>query len=146
MARTQNLSDASALPAKVVARKSLFSDIGLDFKPHPNTGDITTLRDLDAIKQSVKNLILTSPGERPFNPYLGSTVRSLLFEPADAFTAISLKRAIELTLLNYEPRIQVSDVEVEAQPDQYSYKISISYQVITTLDTGDVTFYLERIR
>jgi len=146
MARTQNLSDASVITAKVVARRSLYSDVDLTFKPHPNTGDVTTLRDIDAVKQSVRNLILTSPGERPFNPYLGSDVRGLLFEPVDNFTAISLRRAIELTLANYEPRIEVQSVEIEPQPDNYRYGVSISYRILTSLDTDNVTFFLERIR
>ena len=146
MARTQNLSDASVVTAKIVARKSLYSDVDLNFKPHPNTGDVTTLRDIDAVKQSVRNLILTSPGERAFNPYMGSGVRALLFEPVDSFTAISLQKAIELTLSNYEPRIEVQLVEVDPQPDKNRYGITISFRIVTSLDTDNVTFYLERIR
>lgn len=147
MARTQNLSDAIGDPTtKVVSRSSLYSDIDLSFKAHPNTGDITTSRDVEAIKQSVRNLISTNPGERPFSPTLGSRVRGLLFELVDPFTAISLKEAIKEVLLNFEPRIDVLEVSVIPEEDNNRYRISISYQIITSLSTGDVTFYLERIR
>ena len=87
MARTQTKSDVSG-KAIITSRSVLYSDFDLAFIKHPNTKDVTILKDLDSVKQSIKNLILTSRGERPFNPNLGSGIRALLFEPADFFTSI----------------------------------------------------------
>ena len=146
MPRTQNRSDLDTSRAKITARSSLYSDFHLDFTPHPNSGDITTLFDINSIKQSVKNLILTNKGERPFNPRLGSNVRGLLFEPADPFTALDIKEAIKETINNYEPRVKLLDVTVKDNSDANRYRVEIEFQILTTLETGDVSFYLERIR
>lgn len=146
MPRTQNLSDLDVTRAKITSRDTLYSDLDLAFKAHPNTGDVTTLKDINSIKQSVKNLILTSPGERPFNPQLGSGVRALLFEPVDAFTALDLKEAITLVLENYEPRVRVTGIDVQDEADNNRYRIYLSFQIVTTLQTGNVDFYIERLR
>lgn len=146
MPRTQNRSDLDTPRAAITARNSLYSDFDLNFTAHPNTGDVTTLYDINSIKQSVKNLILTNKGERPFNPRLGSNVRGLLFEPADPFTALDIREAIRETISNYEPRVKLLGVVVKDDADANRYSVEIEFQILTTLETGDVTFYLERIR
>ena len=146
MPRTQNQSDLDIERARITARTSLYSDLDFAFTPHPNTGDITTLKDINSIKQSVKNLILTSPGERPFNPNLGSGVRALLFEPVDQFTALDLQEAITLVIENYEPRVNLIEVSVIDDADNNRYRIQIQFQIVTSLQTGDVDFYIERLR
>jgi phage baseplate assembly protein W len=146
MPRTQNLSDLDVIKPKITKRTSVYSDLSLAFLPHPNTGDVTVLQDINAVKQSVRNLILTSPGERPFNPNIGSGVRALLFEPVDAFTAIDLKEAITLTIENFEPRIKLNEVKVFDEADNNRYRIEIEFIILTSLQTGDVDFYIERLR
>lgn len=146
MPRTQQLSDLDISKAKVTSQSSLYSDFSLVFAPNPNTGDIGKLYDINSIRQSVKNLVLTNMGERPFNPFLGSKVRSLLFEPVDTFTAIDLQKAIEDVLNNYEPRIKLIEVEVTGDIDENRYQIDIQFQIRTSLDLGEVNFYLERIK
>ena len=145
MARTQTRSDASG-KAVITSRKVLYSDFDLSFIKHPNTKDVTILKDIDAVKQSVKNLVLTSQGERPFNPLLGSNIRALLFEPVDDFTAFDIDEQVRQTIKNHEPRVRVLDVDVIAEADNNRFKLSIDFQMITNLDTGNVSFYLERIR
>lgn len=146
MPRTQVLSDLDVNRAKVTARDSLYSDFDLAFTPNPNTGDIGKLYDINSIKQSVKNLVLTSRGERPFNPLLGSDVRKLLFEPVDTFTAYDLRDAIITVLNNYEPRIRLIEVTVEGDIDSNRYHIDIEFQIRSSLAVGEVNFYLERIK
>ena len=107
---------------------------------------LTILKDLDAVKQSIKNLILTSRGERPFQPTLGSNVRALLFEPADYFTEFDLKEAIEETVLNFEPRVRLLNIDVTGEEDYNRFRVSIEFQMVTSLQTGSTEFYLERIR
>ena len=144
MARTQTKSDASR-KAVITSREVLYSDFDLSFISHPNTKDITILKDIDSVKQSVKNLILTNKGERPFNPRLGSKIRALLFEPVDEFTAFDIKEEVLITLNNFEPRIVVTNIEVISEPDFNRFKLSIDFQMVTNLDTGEVSFYLERV-
>ena len=145
MARTQTRSDSSG-KAAITSRKVLYSDFDLSFIKHPNTKDVTILKDIDAVKQSVKNLVLTAQGERPFNPLLGSNIRALLFEPVDDFTAFDIDEQVRQTIKNHEPRVRVLDVDVIAEADNNRFKLSIDFQMITNLDTGNVSFYLERIR
>ena len=145
MARTQTRSDASG-KAVITSRKVLYSDFDLSFIKHPNTKDVTILKDIDAVKQSVKNLVLTDQGERPFIPLLGSNIRALLFEPVDDFTAFDIDEQVRQTIKNHEPRVRVLDVDVIAEADNNRFKLSIDFQMITNLDTGNVSFYLERIR
>jgi len=146
MPRTQNRSDLDVKSSKISARESLYSDFDLAFKPHPNTGDISTLYDINSIKQSVKNLILTNRGERPFNPFIGSDVRGLLFEPADGFTAVSIQSAITDTIDTYEPRVELLNVDVTADVDNNRYAVEIEFRIVTNLQTESIQFYLERIR
>ena len=146
MPRTQNRSDLDVKSSQITARTSLYSDFDLAFKPHPNTGDITTLYDINAVKQSVKNLVLTNRGERPFAPNLGCDITGLLFEPADAFTAVSIKDAIRLTLDSYEPRVKIINIVVTPDQDNNRYAVEIEFQIITDLQIASIQFYLERIR
>jgi phage baseplate assembly protein W len=146
--RTQNFSDIS-LPlskSQVVARDSLYSDLNLSFIPNPVTGDINPVRDIEAIKKSVVNLILTNFYERPFQPEIGSGVRGLLFELADPITISDIEDAAQLVLENFEPRISVLEVIAVDDADNNSYTLSITFQILSTEQIADVTAVLERIR
>lgn len=145
MARTQTKSDANK-KAIITSRDVLYSDFDLSFLKHPNTKDVTILKDIDAVKQSVKNLVLTAQGERPFQPLLGSNIRSLLFEPVDDFTAFDIKEEVQTTLQNFEPRVKILNIDVVSEPDNNRFRLSIEFQMVTNLETGTASFYLERIR
>jgi phage baseplate assembly protein W len=146
--RTQNFSDIS-LPlgkSQVVARDSLYSDLNLSFIPNPVTGDINPVRDIEAIKKSVVNLVMTNFYERPFQPEIGSGVRGLLFELADPITISDIEDAAQLVLENFEPRISVLEVVAVDDADNNSYTLSITFQILSTEQIADVTAVLERIR
>jgi phage baseplate assembly protein W len=146
--RTQNFSDIS-LPlskSQVVARDSLYSDLNLSFIPNPVTGDINPVRDIEAIKKSVVNLILTNFYERPFQPEIGSGVRGLLFELADPITISDIEDAAQQVLENFEPRISVLEVIAVDDADNNSYTLSITFQILSTEQIADVIAVLERIR
>ena len=145
MARTQTKSDANK-KAIITSRDVLYSDFDLSFLKHPNTKDVTILKDIDAVKQSVKNLVLTARGERPLEPLLGSNIRTLLFEPVDDFTAFDIKEEVAITLQNFEPRARILNIDVVSEPDNNRFRLSIDFQMITNLQTGTASFYLERIR
>ena len=107
-----------------------FKDINMSFKVNPLTFDLIANTNETAIARSVRNLILTAPGERPFNPELGSQVSRLLFEPMDDITTEALKEQIENTINNYEPRVRLRQVIVKPNFDNNEYDISIRYDII----------------
>ena len=87
-----------------MARNSrIFADLDINFRKHPATDDVTMRYDEEAIKQSIKNLVMTNHYERPFHPEIGSQLRALLFEPASPLLVISLKQSITNTINNFEP-------------------------------------------
>jgi phage baseplate assembly protein W len=123
-----------------------FRDIDLNFQRHPVTNDIVKIEDVDAIKRSVKNLVQTNFYERPFHPELGCGVRDLLFENFTPITGIFLKRKIEEVLVNYEPRISLSQIAVDDDQDNNRLVIDIYFYVIGVPDPIQVTTFLQRLR
>ena len=104
------------------------------------------LKDDAAIKNSVKNLILTNFFERPFQPLVGANLRGLLFEPADAITKYELSDGIKQVLIDYEPRIRVSRVGIEDQSDRNAYRITVHFQIIEMDLNTEVEIVLQRLR
>lgn len=123
-----------------------YRDLNLSFLAHPVTGDIGTLSDADAVKRSLKNLVLTNHYERPFHPEIGSNVRFMLFENISPITAISLERFIRDVITNFEPRAKLSSVSVVADPDHNGYTATVEFFVLNLPDLQTVDFFLERLR
>jgi phage baseplate assembly protein W len=146
--RTQNNSDLILKTGKasIVAQDSLYSDLSLSLIPNPVTGDINPIRDIEAIKKSVINLVLTNFYERPFQPEVGCGVRGLLFELADPITISDLEYATQQVLENFEPRVAVLDVTAIDDADNNSYIITIQFQIIANEQIAEVTTILERLR
>lgn len=124
-----------------------FKDLSITFKPHPVTGDLVVKKDDAAIKQAIVNLLLTSKGERPFAPDLGSDLRRLMFEPLDVATAGEISSNIRETLRNYEPRIAVLGVEVIANFEDNGFDVALEFEIIGREDfPATLEFFLERTR
>ena len=124
-----------------------FKDISLSFTPHPVTKDLTILKNENAIKKSVRNLVQTIPTERFFNSVLGSEVRSKLFDICDFGTASAIQREIEITLENFEPRIDDVVVEVFPRPDQNEFEVTVFFDIVgQEIPTQEFTFMLEATR
>jgi phage baseplate assembly protein W len=132
--------------SQVVSKRRSFSDLDLSLELNPNFNDIVPLTDIDAVKNSVRNLILTNFFERPFQPWIGSNLSALLFEPADSFTIISIREEIKKVLRKYEPRVDDVTVEVKDQSDRNSYTVTVGFRVISVDEQVDITLYLKRIR
>lgn len=113
---------------------------------HPTKKDISAVKDLEAVKHAVKNLVLTNFNERPFHPEIGSNVTALLFEPADNFTAMSIKEEILYVLKKYEPRTNGHTVEVTDNSERNSYEVTIGFNVIFSPKREEINFYLQRLR
>jgi len=124
-----------------------FKDISLSFDPHPVTKDLPILKNERAITRSIRNLVETIPTERFFNSLLGSDVRSSLFEFVDYGTASIVQTQIETTIENYEPRVENVKVEVDPQPDNNSFEVTVIFDIIgQQFPTQQFTFLLEATR
>ena len=124
-----------------------FKDINLSFKPHPVTKDITSLRNENAIKRSVRNLVQTIPTERFFNSILGSSIRDSLFGFVDFGTASVIQREIITTIENFEPRVDNLQVNVEPRPDQNEFEVFVIFNIIgQDFPTQNFSFILQAAR
>ena len=121
-------------------------DLKINFKPHPITGDLQVTKDETAVKQSVVNLLMTIPGERPFNNDLGSNLSALLFEPMDYGVAAQIKNEITSTIENYEPRIGIIDLNVEPLFNENSFDVHLEFTIRGRDDNVplEINFLLQR--
>ena len=106
-----------------------FKDINLSFKRHPVTNDLVVIKNEDAIKQSVKNIIFTILGEKPFLPLFGSKLNSALFELDTNFNETKISDEISSVLLNNEPRISNILVSVSNPSDSHELNVTIQYDI-----------------
>ena len=123
-----------------------FSDFDLNFSAHPATKDVAMKYDEEAIKASVRNLVLTQHYERPFHSEIGSSIRGLLFEPFSPMLNVMLKREITDTIENFEPRVKLDEVNVKMSPDEHYVNVSIYFTIINTTRPVQVHLILERTR
>ena len=140
-------SDRNILGRKsaVVSQRKPYSDLDVSLS-RDVTNDITPLKDIDAVKAAVKNLVLTSFGERPFQPNLGSAIKGLLFEPADRISIAVLRKSIVDVLRKNEPRIDSITIEVKDESENNRYMVDLGFRVISLNQEIDVSFYLQRVR
>lgn len=125
---------------------NVFTDIDLNFTAHPVTGDVVRRTNENAIKQSVKNLLLTRNFERPFHSEIGSPIRQLLFDLPGPMFAMSLRRAIIDVINNFEPRVNVIDVVVNDQSDSNSVYVTLIFNIVNTSTPITLDLALERTR
>ncbi len=120
-----------------------FRDISLSLSQNPLTGDINILKNENAIKNAVKNIILTKPGEKLYEPYFGSQVTDLLFEPIDFIILDEIRSEIIRVLTTYEPRIDVQEVTIQQIESEYSLDCRIEFKIVGELETRELSFLLE---
>ena len=124
-----------------------FKDISLSFKRHPVTNDVTVLRNEDAIKKSVINLTRTRINERFFNELLGTSIGDSLFENMDSGLETALEEEIGTLLKNYEPRIELNSVYVEANQDSNTLNVQVDYKIVgLPVPTQVIEFLLQPTR
>ena len=107
-----------------------FKDVSATFQVNPINSDVIVLRNENAIARSIRNLVFTIPGEKPFEPTIGSNVTNLLFENLDFLTASSIRSEIENTINNFEPRVRLREVEVNPNFDNNAFDVVIRYDII----------------
>ena len=116
------------MPAQRVSKS--FKDLSMSFKFNPLSGDLITLKNENAIARAVRNIVSTTPGEKLFSPDFGSSVSEILFENVDDITAVSIKDEISSSLANYEPRVELINVNVDANFDENQFDVLITYRIV----------------
>ena len=116
------------MPAQRVSKA--FKDISMSFKFNPLSGDLIGLKNENAIARSVRNIVLTTPGEKIHDPDFGSNISALLFENVDEVSAIAIRDEIENSLKNYEPRIELEEVIVDPNYDNNQFDCIITYKIV----------------
>ena len=127
----------------------IYKDLSLFFTPNPVSGDVTMVTDVQDIKRSVRNLVMTNRFEKPFHPEVASHVRDLLFERFTPITFNLLRNRIETVLANYEPRVSVTDVEIDDSGqamDNNELNVRIFFTLKNDPQIQSVDILLERIR
>ena len=131
----------------VQRRSKGFLDLSASFQISPLSSDILTLKNENAIARSVRNLVLTIQGERPFAPILGSNINNLLFENMDKLTAAAIRTEITNTIENYEPRVELNDVIVDPDFDNNEFNVTVQYYIVgIDVPEQELTFALQPTR
>ena len=124
-----------------------YTDLDLFFAKKATSKDISKVTDIQAVKRSIRNLVLTNHYEKPFHPEIGSGVRGILFEPMTPLTAHILTRKIEDVIENFEPRARLISVRAQPNLDRNEYECTIQFFVVNTpTELVDLTVFLERLR
>lgn len=129
-----------------MAKKYIYRDINLAFEKHPLTGDVVSATDVEAIKKSLRNLVMTDLYDVPFNPEKGTSLNGSLFENFTPITTEFLKTKINEMIDLYEPRIQVQKIVIFQKDDQNALEVSIYFKILDLNRFEDITIFVERTR
>ena len=125
---------------------TVYSDLTTSLEVHPEKLDLYLEVNEEAVKRSIKNILLTDRGQRLFDPIFGSSIRSLLFENISPQTESALKSAIESAIENFEPRASLIDVIVQPMPDENAYAVTVAFGIINSPEPIVLELLLNRIR
>ena len=133
------------MPVQRISRG--FKDLSASFQTNPLSNDLIALKNESAIARSVRNLVLTIQGERPFQPVLGTGVNALLFENMDKLTASAIRSEIRTTIENYEPRVEINEILVEPDFEGNAFHVTLQYFIIgMDVPEQELTFALAPTR
>ena len=133
------------MPVQRISRG--FKDLSASFQTNPLSNDLIALKNESAIARSVRNLVLTIQGERPFQPVLGTGVSRLLFENMDKLTASAIRSELRTTIENYEPRVEINEILVEADFEGNAFHVTLQYFIIgMDVPEQELTFALAPTR
>jgi len=130
----------------VKRRKSLYSDFHKDLTINPISNDLAVKRDEEAVKESLKNLLLTDRGERLFQPSLGSDIRATLFENNTPMVVKLLEEKVRAVINNFEPRVNIIEIIIKSEYDENKIQITIYFNIRNVGAPLSVTVFLERTR
>ena len=133
--------------SNIRARTKPYSDFDFPFKKHPVTKDVPIKRDVEAVKQSVRNILLTRRGEKFFDPDFGGSLTEFLFELFDPIVEAEMEERIINTLRNYEPRVKVLSVDITDLSHRNALNLKLEVQILSPENiTTDIEFIIERLR
>lgn len=146
MAKAFSIEDGNLTKVPLTSSVTrLYKDIDLTFAKK-SSGDIFKKTDAAAVKQSVKNILMTNPTEKPFDPYFGGGLNEFLFELSEEFSELDIQEQVAQAIENYEPRARVKAVNVSLNPDFNSMTVNVEFTVITTLENVVLEVDLVRLR
>jgi phage baseplate assembly protein W len=144
--RVLSTEDGNLQKSTLISSRTVdYLDIDLTFAKRPS-GDIYKKKDAAAVKQSIKNLLLTDFYEKPFQPFFGANLRAMLFELADEDTEDEVEENIRNAINKYEPRAEILTISVNVLPDQNDMRVSVYFKIISTQETVTFTTNLSRLR
>ena len=124
-----------------------YVDLDLFFGKKTSNRDISDVTDVQAVKRSIRNLVLLNTFEKPFHPEIASGVRDMLFELMTPVTAALLARQVQDVIENFEPRARLTGVRAIPDYDRNSYSVTVEFYVVNTpTELVDLTIFLERLR
>ena len=123
-----------------------YKDVSLTFSRNVVTSDVVTVSGEDAVKRSIKLLLMSRAGETPFFPEFGSLIFPLLFEPIDTITSVLLQHEIQATIAAYEPRVNIRQLTVTPSSDEQGYDIDCLFTIVNQVSPVTLTLYLSRLR
>lgn len=132
--------------SQVVARKKQHRDLDLSLKIHPIRKDIIPLKDDNAIKNALRNLLVSNFYDRPFSRDKGANLKGLLFEPADVFTRITMRKNLESVIRKYEPRVSIRSINIIDNADTNSYRINVNFKIKEDNTNESVSIVLRRLK
>ena len=133
------------MPATRIFRS--YKDISLSFEPHPVTKDLPILKNENAVRRSVRNIVQTIPTEKFFNPLFGSDIYKSLFDFVDAGTASVIEDQIKTSISNFEDRVDNVKIEVDPRPDTNEFEVTVIFDIVgQDFPTQEYSFILEATR
>ena len=130
----------------MATNKKSYADLSFDFTANPQTGDVATVKDAVSVKRGIKNILLTAPFERLFQPEVGSGIKNLLFEPMTPLTEQRLSDACRDAIEAWEKRASVIDIAVISDEEYNRYRVAIKFSINNSLETEQVDVFLNRER
>jgi len=131
---------------ELTGQEEVYSDFLTNMSKHPVSGMLLRFTNEKAVTRSIRNLISTNPGERLYQPAIGSGIRNLLFEPINQATTNALRSAIDYTLRRYEPRALIAEIKVVPVEERNLYVVTITYMLINRQEPITVNVTLQRVR
>jgi len=129
-----------------ISANNIYADISLNFETSPKSKDLLMIRDENAIRRSIKNLVLTNKYERFFAPEIGGNIVGLLFENLDTLTLSQIENHVEAVITNYEPRAKVLRVVATPELNNNAVTVTITFAILGAKKPLDIAILLERIR
>ena len=130
----------------MATNKKSYADLSFDFTANPQTGDVATVKDAVSVKRGIKNVLLTAPFERLFQPEFGSGIKNILFEPMTPLTEQRLSDACRDAIDAWEKRASVIDITVISEEEYNRYRVAIKFSINNSLETEQVDVFLNRER